>query len=71
MTIRPIGDAARAAACGRWQLIYQEIHDHAGRFDDLADKFAKVATGTGDVPLSWLRLYDILVWMKVGRPARS
>ena len=63
----PIGEAARAAGCGSWQLIYDEIHAHAEHFEDLANEFDKTATGVGDVSLSWLRLHDILVWMAVAR----
>lgn len=69
-TVKPIRDAADAKGCGSWQLIHCEIRDHAECFRDLADEFDKLATGIEDVSLSWLRLYDILVWMKVTRPRR-
>jgi len=64
-TVKPIRAAADARACGSWQLIYDEIHAHAEYFQTLADEFGKLADGIDDVSLSWLRLYDILVWMKV------
>jgi hypothetical protein len=64
-TAGPIAEAAKAANCGLWQLIYDEIHAHAKHFQDLADEFDKLATGVDDAPLSWLRLYDVLVWMAV------
>jgi hypothetical protein len=69
-TTKPIRAAADGKRCGSWQLIYDEIHDHAENFQILADEFDKLATGIDDVSLSWLRLYDILVWMKVTRPRR-
>ena len=69
-TVKPIRAAADAKACGSWQLIHDEIHAHADHFHALADEFDKLANGINDVPLSWLRLYDILVWMKVARPKR-
>jgi hypothetical protein len=64
-TIEPITEAARVAGCNRWQLIWDEIHAHKELFQDLGGEFDKLATGVDDVSLSWLRLYDILVWMKV------
>lgn len=64
-TAKPIRAAAVARACRSWQLIHDEIHAHAGHFRTLADEFGKLAADTGGVSLSWLRLYDILVWMKV------
>ncbi len=69
-TVKPIRAAADARACGSWHLIYDEIHAHAEQFQTLADEFGKLATGIDDVSLSWLRLYDILVWWKVTQPAR-
>jgi hypothetical protein len=69
-TVRPIRAAADANGCGSWQLIFDEIHDHKHCFRDLADELDRLATGVSDVSLSWLRLYDILVWMKVTRPRR-
>jgi hypothetical protein len=69
-TSRPIRAAAEARACVAWQLINDEIHAHADRFQTLADDFDKLAVGIDDVSLSWLRQYDILVWMKVARPKR-
>jgi Family of unknown function (DUF6308) len=68
-TVKPIRAAADARACGSWQLIHDEIHAHAEHFQILADEFGKLAAGIDDVSLSWLRLYDILVWMKVTQPA--
>jgi hypothetical protein len=67
-TVKPIRAAADARACGSWQLIHDEIHAHAEHFQTLADEFDMLAAGIDDVSLSWLRLYDILVWMKVMRP---
>jgi len=67
-TVKPIRAAADARACGSWQLIHDEIHAHAEHFQTLADEFDKLAAGIDDVSLSWLRLYDILVWMKVTQP---
>jgi len=64
-TIVPIGKAAKAAGCTGWQLIWDEIHDHAACFKQLAGQFDEHARATGGVSLSWLRLYDILVWMQV------
>lgn len=69
-TVKPIRAAAKARACGPWQLIHDEIHAHAEHFQALADDFDNLATGVDDVSLSWLRLYDILVWMKVMQPGR-
>jgi hypothetical protein len=69
-TRKPIRAAADAMACGSWQLIYDEIHAHAEDFQNLADGFDKLAADVDGVSLSWLRLYDILVWMKVARPRR-
>lgn len=69
-TTKPIRVAADAKGCRLWQLIYDEIHAHAEHFQDLADQFDRRATGIDDVTLSWLRLYDILVWMKVVREQR-
>ncbi len=69
-TVKPIRVAADARRCGSWQLIYDEIHAHAEHFQILANEFEVLATGIDDVSLSWLRLYDILVWMKVTRPRR-
>ena len=66
-TSRPIGKAARAAGCGQWQLIWDEIHAHAGHFLALADRFDERARSVDGVSLSWLRLYDILVWMSLRR----
>lgn len=62
-TVKPIRAAADASAFGSWQLIHDEIHAHAEHFQTLAGEFGKLAAGIGDVSLSWLRLYDILVWM--------
>jgi Family of unknown function (DUF6308) len=69
-TVKPIRAVAKAKACGSWQLIHDEIHAHADHFQAFADEFDKLVNGINDVPLSWLRLYDILVWMKVARPKR-
>jgi hypothetical protein len=69
-TVQPIAAAAGARGCGAWQLIYDEIHAHAGHFQELADRFDERAKTIDGVSLSWLRLYDILVWMKVARPTR-
>jgi Family of unknown function (DUF6308) len=66
-TSAPIGKAARAVGCGQWQLIWDEVHAHAGHFYELVDKFDKQASSVGGVSLSWLRLYDILVWMSLRR----
>ena len=67
-TIRPVRQAADNDGCTVWQLIHDEVTAHAGAFADLAKGFEEVANGVGDVSLSWLRLYDILLWMKVARP---
>lgn len=67
-TVKTIREAAAASACGPWQLIHDEIHAHAEHFQTLADGFDQLAAGIDDVSLSWLRLYDILVWMKVVQP---
>ncbi len=69
-TVKPIRAAADGKACGSWQLIHDEIHAHAEHFQTLADEFGELATGIDDVSLSWLRLHDILVWMKVTQLAR-
>jgi hypothetical protein len=69
-TVKPIRAAADAKACGSWQLIHDEIHAHAEHFQTLAGEFDELAAGIGDVSLSWLRLYDILVWRKVMQPGR-
>jgi len=69
-TAEPIRAAAAVKACGSWQLIHDEIHAHAGHFQALADGFDELATTIDGVSVSWLRLYDILVWMKVARPKR-
>jgi hypothetical protein len=50
-----------------WQLIYDEIHAHYEPFLQLASEFARLAMGPQDVPLSLLRLYDILLWMRAAR----
>ncbi|MEV5632056.1 DUF6308 family protein [Micromonospora tulbaghiae] len=67
-TVEPIATAARAARCTLWQLIYDEIHAHAEDFTVLADEFDKIAAREQGVPLSRLRLYDILLWMAMTRP---
>lgn len=68
----PRATSKRAAAdtreCGVWQLIYDEIHAQADRFQNLADDSCKLAVGVDDASLSWRRLYGILVWMKAARP---
>ncbi|MDT5026205.1 MAG: hypothetical protein QOE61_2631 [Micromonosporaceae bacterium] len=64
-TVGPIGAAAKAAGRGERQLIRADLHQHAEQFDRLAQGFDRIATGVEDVSLSWLRLYDILVWMAV------
>lgn len=70
-TIDPIREAAREEAertkkaCNSWQLIQREILRQREAFDRLALEFAGQATGVDDVPLSHLRLYDILLWMAV------
>jgi hypothetical protein len=53
-TIEPIAAAATSAGCNIWQLIHQEIDDHAEQFDSLAGAFDRRATGPGDVSLSRL-----------------
>jgi hypothetical protein len=70
-TVQPIAVAARDRGCGQWQLIHDEIHAHADHFKDLADQFDERARTIDGVSLSWLRLHDILVWMKVARPTRQ
>jgi len=62
-TIRPIGEAAERVGCTKWQLIWDEIHGHSADFGRLAGQFDQHALAKGGVSLSWLRLYDILVWM--------
>ena len=46
-------------------MIHDEIHAHADLFRRLSDEFDRYAAQEGGVSLSLLRLYDILVWMKV------
>ncbi len=64
-TIVPIRHAAMARRCTGWQLIWDEIHDHDACFKQLAEQFDEHARDTGGVSLSWLRLYDILIWMRI------
>lgn len=65
-TSAPIAVAsAMSGADGIWQQIYDEVHAHAAQFQQLADEFDKLAAEKGGVSLSRLRLYDILVWMRV------
>lgn len=69
-TIAPIRDCARAKEpAGRgwtsWQLIHRELHEHADEFKQLAVSFEELLPVHGGVPLTCLRLYDILVWMKL------
>ncbi|WP_155387636.1 DUF6308 family protein [Catellatospora paridis] len=64
-TIAPIDTAATSRGCTAWQQIHDEIHAHAEQFRDLAAAFDQLACGPGDVSLSHLRLYDILIWMSV------
>jgi hypothetical protein len=69
-TAKPIRAAADARACGLWQLIHDEIHAHGADFQNLASDFDELAAADDGVSLSWLRLYGILVWMKVTQPRR-
>lgn len=57
----------RAAAEGRpdWRVIHDEINDQRDAFAVLADRFADWAVDNGGVPLTFLRLYDVLIWMQV------
>jgi hypothetical protein len=64
-TLILIGAASRATGSGEWQLIHDELHAHADSFDRLARDFSEIARDIDGVSLTWLRLYDILVWMEV------
>jgi hypothetical protein len=57
----------RAAAEGRpaWRVIHDEINQQRDAFQVLADRFDDWAGDNGGVPLTFLRLYDILIWMQV------
>jgi hypothetical protein len=64
-TLKLLKPAAKTESCGLWQLIHDDLHRHADLFDRLSADFAKLADDVGGVPLTWLRLHDILVWMEV------
>ncbi len=66
-TVRPLEAAAQAMNGNQWQVIYDEIHAQVEQFEDLAERFNRLAAENDGVPLSLLRLYDILLWMKAGK----
>lgn len=48
-----------------WLTIYDDLKEHEREFDELEVWFAALAGASGGVPLTRLRLYDILLWCRV------
>jgi hypothetical protein len=48
-----------------WRLIWDDLRNNRDDFYWLEDEFNRRARAEGTVTLSWLRLYDILLWMHV------
>lgn len=59
---RTIDKLGRNAA---WVRILEDLHRHSGEFDELELWFEELARGHGEVSLTRLRLYDILLWCRV------
>jgi len=70
-TVKLIRPAARAAGCGLRQLIHSELQAHEDAFAGLERDVSVIAGDVGGVPLSWLRLHDILGWMEATGQRRS
>jgi Family of unknown function (DUF6308) len=62
-TLQPIN--AAAGDRNAWEVIWDEFQVHSAQFKWLAANFDQQALDYCGVSLSWLRLYDILIWMHV------
>lgn len=49
---------------GWWTVIHRELLDNDQQFTELERVFAELVDGPDDVPLSRLRLHDVLLWLK-------
>jgi hypothetical protein len=65
LTIRELRPVAKKNSCTIWQLIRADLNRQPSEFQWLEDEFNARADAAGTAHLSWLRLYDILLWMHV------
>jgi len=49
---------------GAWSMIYTELNGHASEWEDLEDWFAGQASARSGVPLTRLRMHDIVLWCR-------
>jgi hypothetical protein len=50
-----------------WGVVHRELTANVEQFDALERAFADLVNGKGDVPLTRLRLHDILLWLKASK----
>ncbi len=62
-TITLLDPAAQSTNSSKWQVIWDDLHVNWAQFEWLEDEFNQRAHAAGTARLSWLRLYDILLWM--------
>jgi Family of unknown function (DUF6308) len=60
--IRPV---AESRGCAIWQVIWDDLRNNSDDFYWLEAEFNRRARAKDTVPLSWLRLHDILLWMHI------
>lgn len=52
---------------GLWGVVHRELQANADQFEALERAFADLVNGVDDVPLTRLRLHDILLWLTAAR----
>ena len=65
---KPLLDAARQGPSeGMWAVVHREITANSSQFAALETCFAQLVDDAGDVPLTRLRLHDVLLWLTATR----
>jgi hypothetical protein len=61
---KPLLDVHADDITGMWGVVHRELTANSDQFSALEKAFAQLVDEQGDVPLTRLRLHDILLWLK-------
>jgi hypothetical protein len=59
----PLLAAHTDESAGLWAVVHSELNANQRQFTALETTFAELVDGEGDVPLTRLRLHDVLLWL--------
>ena len=63
----PYLEPYKDGAVGIWGVVHRELRANEEAFDALERAFADLVNGEDDVPLTRLRLHDVLLWLKASK----